>query len=527
MEFFVNLLRIPDDVKIKTPSTPLRFEEKGIANPVKAEVRFEIGDSLKVILEASEPVEWIRLRFDGDLRGVKSVLGDAVERCTANDLVWSAMLPHARLPWYFHAFDGERLDSYGVKTGANSFAYFQPDPAGITLWLDVRNGGSGVELTEPLLCAEIVCRKGISGEDPFIAAREFCKMMCPTPNLAKSSLYGFNNWYWAYGGIDEATVLHESEYLASLTSENAARPYMVIDDGWQITHSKGYNGGRWDAQNERFSPMNEVAAEIKSRGCRPGIWLRPLLTMRHVPTEAIFASPTQAVGTVLDPTHPFTLEAVGADISRIASWGFELIKHDFSTYDLFGNNLSKVSGHFYDRSKTNAAIVRGLYETIQRSAGNAVVLGCNTVGHLAAGIHQAQRVGDDTSGRSFEWTRRHGIHSMMRLPQTGSFYSVDPDCAAFTPNVSKELNFDFLEASAISGCAVFASVTPGILTPDEEKRMSAILGTAATLTPAEYAIPTDWTHTTAPGEYLFRGEKRSYDWYRNYRGARNILTWFE
>ena len=148
MENFVNLLRIPDDVKIKTPSTPLRFEEKGIANPVKAEVRFEIGDSLKVILEASEPVEWIRLRFDGDLRGMKSVLGDAVERCTANDLVWSAMLPHARLPWYFHAFDGERLDSYGVKTGANSFAYFQPDPAGITLWLDVRNGGSGVELTE-------------------------------------------------------------------------------------------------------------------------------------------------------------------------------------------------------------------------------------------------------------------------------------------------------------------------------------------------------------------------------------------
>ena len=80
MENFVNLLRIPDDVKIKTPSTPLRFEEKGIANLVKAEVRFEIGNSLKVILEASEPVEWIRLRFDGDLRGVKSVLGDAARR---------------------------------------------------------------------------------------------------------------------------------------------------------------------------------------------------------------------------------------------------------------------------------------------------------------------------------------------------------------------------------------------------------------------------------------------------------------
>lgn len=57
--------------------------------------------------------------------------------------------------------------------------------------------------------------------------------------------------------------------------------------------------------------------------------------------------------------------------------------------------------------------------------------------------------------------------------------------------------------------------------------MSAILGTGGDAHTAEYAIPTDWTHTTAPGEYLFRSEKRSYDWYRDYLGARNILTWFE
>ena len=116
---------------------------------------------------------------------------------------------------------------------------------------------------------------------------------------------------------------------------------------------------------------------------------------------------------------------------------------------------------------------------------------------------------------------------MMRLPQTGSFFSIDPDCAAFTPKVSKELNFDFLEASAISGCAVFASVTPGILTSTEEKRMNSILRTASTLRADEYALPTDWTHTTAPSEYLFRGAEYRYDWYSGYKGARNILTWFE
>ena len=156
-----------------------------------------------------------------------------------------------------------------------------------------------------------------------------------------------------------------------------------------------------------------------------------------------------------------------------------------------------------------------------------MILGCNTILHLAAGVHQIQRVGDDTSGISFEWTRRHGIHSMMRLPQTGTFYSVDPDCAAFTDRVSKQLNFDFLEATAISGCAVFASVTPGIFNSEDEKRMNDILKVSSKLKKEDYAIPVDWTYTTAPGEYEFKGQKYSYNWYSDYQGSREHLDWID
>ena len=48
------------------------------------------------------------------------------------------MLGERILPWYFLAFDGRSTHGYGVATGANSFAFWQADPDGISLWLDVR-----------------------------------------------------------------------------------------------------------------------------------------------------------------------------------------------------------------------------------------------------------------------------------------------------------------------------------------------------------------------------------------------------
>ena len=82
-----------------------------------------------------------------------------------------------------------------------------------------------------------------------------------------------------------------------------------------------------------------------------------------------------------------------------------------------------------------------------------------------------------------------------------------------------------MEAMAISGSTVFASITPGILTAREEQRAAEILKIAASITPDEYAEPLDWHRTSAPAEYLFRGKEYRYDWYSEYEGARNTLTW--
>lgn len=98
-----------------------------------------------------------------------------------------------------------------------------------------------------------------------------------------------------------------------------------------------------------------------------------------------------------------------------------------------GAELTEGGWHFADRTLTNAEIILRLYRTLRAAAGDTLLLGCNTVGHLGAGLFEIQRTGDDTSGRVWERTRRMGVNTLaFRLPQHGTFFASDPDCAAHT-----------------------------------------------------------------------------------------------
>ena len=92
------------------------------------------------------------------------------------------------------------LNGYGVKTGASSICCWQADAGGISLWLDVSNGGGGVELgARGLETGTVVARKGRPDETAPDAARAFRRAMCEKPTLAAQPIYGSNNWYYAYG----------------------------------------------------------------------------------------------------------------------------------------------------------------------------------------------------------------------------------------------------------------------------------------------------------------------------------------
>ena len=90
-------------------------------------------------------VQRVQLRWKRRLAEDVLALGDAWER-SYGDLEWRPLQAERVLPWYAVLHSQGRTSGMGIKTGAASFAFWQADPSGISLWLDVRNGGrhSGV-----------------------------------------------------------------------------------------------------------------------------------------------------------------------------------------------------------------------------------------------------------------------------------------------------------------------------------------------------------------------------------------------
>lgn len=537
---FIDILRKPDSVLFQLDDSPYRFEE-----PAEREVRGEIdytvvdGEGRITVYPSTSPIRRVKLRWRGDMSDVMMVLGDVWERnydlsqgnvVCGQVAMWRGVLGEIKMPWYFHAYDGERLNCFGVKCGGDAFCHFSMDEKGITLWLDLRSGGMGVDLKEPLLAARVVCRQGIIGEDPYIAAREFCKIMCEKPRLPKSPVFGVNNWYWAYGKITHDIVMSETDYLMDMCRDAKSTPYMIIDDGWQVNrHPYGevnYIGGPWTGGNAGFPSMEDTAARIREKGAIPGIWFRPLQTDKISNEE--MRSPYQfdaKDGVIIDPSHPESLALIYEDVKRISGWGYGLIKFDFSTFDIISKiGLPDDNPRFYNKNKTTATVIKEFYRTIATAAGDTLLLGCNTVGHLAAGILHVQRTGHDTSGRSYEITRAAASSAMIRLPQNNIFYSADPDCAAFTHRVPTESNLDFLELCALTGVTTLASVTPGIIKGDDLKRIRKIYEIASL--GGKDAIPVNWVGHNAATKYRCSdGEIFEMDWYKAYDGVRMQFSW--
>ncbi|MFC5650689.1 hypothetical protein ACFPYJ_16465 [Paenibacillus solisilvae] len=464
------------------------------------------------------PVKTIKLRWIEPLRGPLTVLGDHWERAYG-DLEWRGIVPERTMPWYFLTHNGSVTSGYGVKTGAHSFCYWHLDREGITFSADVRNGSEGVQLGQRRLdVAEIVGYEGVEGESSFAAATRFCAVMCERPLMPAQPVYGGNNWYYAYGNSSHQEILEDSKFMSSLASSAANRPYMVIDDGWQLTSGGGAcNGGPW-VGNKQFPRMEQLAGEMKEIGVKPGIWFRPLLTNDSDVTEGIRY--TAGGGNVLDPSVRSVLDYIAESQSRMVSWGFEMIKHDFTTFDILGqwgfqmkSRTNALTQRFHDRSRTTAEIILELYRVLRKSAGSSIIIGCNTVSHLAAGLFEIQRTGDDTSGKSWERTRYMGVNTLaFRMPQHGTFYSHDADCIGITDQIPWELNRQWLDLLAGSGTPLFVSASPSSVTKEQEAAIRAAFDLAAE--PLPPGVPLDWHETTCPSRWLLNGKEREFAWSR-------------
>ena len=384
------------------------------------------------VASPSSLLERVQLRWLGRLPEGSRFLGDQWER-SYGDLEWSGFDADRVMPWYFLAATGQGTHGYGVKTGASAFCFWQVDADGISLWLDVRNGGSGVQLGERRLdAAEVVALRGHPDVSPFRSACSLCRLLAEHPRLPPKPIYGSNNWYYLYGeNMSAANVLRDVEQLAELSPLAVNPPYMVVDMGWA---KAGGGAGPWTEDNARFTEVPSLPAEMKKRGVRPGLWVRPLLTVdpRAKKWEFVGDRKPQPPNSpfVIDPSMPEVLAYIQEGLQRVTGWGYELVKHDFSTFDILGRwgmkmgaELTSEGWHFADRSKTSAEIVSQFYRVLRKGVGDAVLLGCNTVGHLGAGIFEVQRTGDDTSGRDWNRTRRMGVNTLaFRLPQHRNFF---------------------------------------------------------------------------------------------------------
>jgi alpha-galactosidase len=473
----------------------------------------EDASELCVRLSAqTTPLSRLHLRWRGSIDPTTLCFADSWER-SYGELAWRGMTPERVLPWYCATYDGTSIHAYGVKTGAAALCFWQVDPEGISLWLDVSNGGDGVLLgNQQLNVATVVTRRGEAQEMPVAVLRAFCKQMCPRPRLAEGPVYGVNDWYTAYGNNNEQMLLGMTDLLADLAPSGGVRPYTVVDMGWKDGSTT-------------FPSMAKFAERVKQKGARPGIWIRGLEappdsdTKLLLPGERFGEFRDRARELAFDPTIPEALAVVTQRFKDLADWGFELVKHDFSTYDLLGRwgfemgpQPTLPGWHFNDRSRTNAEIILDFYKSLRATLGESIaILGCTTVGHLGAGIFELQRTGDDTSGKVWERTRRMGVNTLAyKLHQHGAFFGVDPDCVGITKAVPWEMNRQWLDLVARSKTTLFISPEEGQVGPEQRTALREAFATFAS--PGAGAVPADFFHETTPEIWKTGGNLKRYQW---------------
>lgn len=480
-----------------------------------ADVHVELTGGEVYVTAADTAVSAVEIVLENTWFADGQVLGDAFERGYA-EFAWRNPDIDVKMPWYFLAKDGDNAYGFGVKTQPNAICSWQCGDGVIVLNVDIRNGKNPLVLNGRTLLACTMVIESYTG-DRYEAAKDFCAKMCDAPVKVERPIFGGNDWYCNYGDNDFDSILLHAKRIVECCPKDVEKPFMVIDDGWQLCHqlTVGYNGGPW-LPNERFKDMKKMAEAIAAEGAIPGIWIRPLQTVEF--TEEAYVLKRNGIEVILDPSVPEALELVKRDVSRIREWGYKLIKHDFSTFDIFGKWGFQMKGdfgadaEFADKTRTTAEIVKELYRVIREAAGSDVmIIGCNTISHLSAGMFEIQRTGDDTSGLQWQRTKDYGINTLaFRMAQQDTFYQADADCVGITNQVDWEKNRQWLDVLAKSGTPLFVSIAKDAYSEQVKEDLKNAFAKAAVN--RTVSRPLDWEETMIPVKWESVFGEDDYNW---------------
>lgn len=468
----------------------------------------------------------VTLIWKSKSRTNSKILNDHWER-TYGDVSWHKPLDKELLPWYFIEYNTTDTFGFGVETGGNTFCGWQIKDTLLSLQIDTRSGGNGVELgNRKLHAATIVTIKNSLGESPFQTAKRFMTVMCTKARMPKEPVYGINDWYYTYGNNSEKLIVEHTKLMAPLADGLSNRPFSVIDAGWFADSPHHKNDCCWGdnmhSPNKKFSDMGALAEQIKQMGMRPGIWTRPLCGSYKDSKSILLPIITgrEVTKPVLDPSIPENLERIKNYFKLYNKWGFELVKFDFTTFDIFGKwgfemlntqSITQDNWTMKDTSKTNAEIVLNLYKTIREAAGDTYIIGCNTFSHLSAGLFELNRIGDDTSGTEWCRTKKMGVNTLaFRSMQHGAFYAADADCIGITPKVPWIKNKQWMELVAKSGTPLFISAQPEATGEEQKKAIAACFKIASQKLPL--GEPIDWMEKPFPKKWNLNGTTETFEW---------------
>ncbi|MBK0379700.1 alpha-amylase family protein [Mucilaginibacter segetis] len=482
--------------------------------------------ALEVKVSSPEfPLSNIILDWHYETPTSSKVLGDHWER-SYGDLRFEPANFNRKMPWYFVQHNKNSTTCFGVKTGCNSICYWQLGDGKMRLTMDTRNGGNGVNLAERVLtAAEIIATQNITNENTFYAARRFCSLMCHKPRLPEKPIYGINDWYITYGMNSADIIINHTQRMAELVTDTGNRPFSVVDSGWAKYSPLLPGDCCWQDDfsrpNEHFKDMHLLADNIKKSGMRPGLWTRPLCGAHNDKKSKLLPlidGRNTYQKPVLDPSIPENLNQIKNTISLYKEWGYGLIKHDFTTFDILGkwgsnmdSDITTPGWNFNDKSKTTAEIILNLYHTIREGAGDTYLLGCNTLSHLSAGIFEINRIGDDTSGKEWDRTKKMGVNTLgFRMIQHGNFYAADGDCVGLTTAVPWEKNKQWMQLLALSGTPLFISAQAEATGPWQKTFIKQCFATAAQKLPV--AEPLDWLTHQWPKKWKLNGKIVDFNW---------------
>lgn len=524
------IINHPDEVWGQSGADWFKLAPSGISKFVYKDVEVSfanVANANRVFVQApTTALTGIKLRWKHRTATSAKMLGDHFER-SYGDLAWKNLDGNTINPWYVLLHDGNHTACFGVKTGTNTICWWNANADNLELTLDTHSGGNGVHLGHRKLhAADIVTTQNTAAENAFATAHRFCRIMCDKPRLPKQPVYGINDWYYAYGNNNPKLIRETTAIMAELATDTGNRPFSVIDAGWAEYSPLLPGDGGWNEDyskpNEKFKDMHAMAQEIKKLGMRPGLWIRPLCA-RHDEKASLLAPKIPGrddpKNPILDPTIPENIERIKHYFDFYKEWGMEMVKHDYTTYDIFGRwgmnmktSLTSPGWRFNDQSKTNAEIINHLYGSIRESAGeNIYIIGCDTMSHLSAGQFELNRIGDDTSGKEWSRTRKMGINTMgFRMAQHNRFYAVDGDCVGLTADISWERNKQWMQLLAESSAPLFISAQPDILTAEKKAFIKECFTKAAK--PQPIGEPLDWMTNLFPAKWKLDGKVVNFDW---------------